>query len=145
MLPAQFGLAYYAHGSSGLLMMMVAHAINSILFMQFTFPTHRSAGIWTEGDPNPNRDFAIHTLKTTADHSQGISLLGSLLLFQGFTDHVAHHLFPTVDRAKLPLITPLIREACQEMNLQHLYPTHHFRDILFGYFSFLVRSKPKVK
>lgn len=66
LLPAQFGLAYYLHGGSGLLLMAVAHILNGILFMQFSFPTHRTLGVWTEGDPNPTRDFAIHTLRVVA-------------------------------------------------------------------------------
>lgn len=68
-----------------------------------------------------------------------------MLIFQGFTDHVAHHLFPTVDRSKLPLITPLIVETCREMKLSHLYTTHHFSTIFWDFFKFLCRKKPNHK
>lgn len=65
-----------------------------------------------------------------------------MLLYQGFTNHAAHHLFPTVDFSKLWLINPLIKEACREMKLEHLYPTHSFGELLSGYTQFLVRKKP---
>lgn len=141
-IPAQFLLAFLFNGGDGLLKMTAAHVINGVLFMALSFPSHRSQGVWTEGDPNPTRDYAIHTIQTTADHSKGMSFLGSMLLFQGFTDHVGHHLFPTADHSKMPLIKPFILEACREMNLEHMYPTHSFVKLFIGYFPFLMRKRP---
>lgn len=122
-------------------MMWVVHALNFIATMMFSFPTHRSKQVWTEGDGDGTRDFAVHILKATLSHNEGISFGRSILMYQGFTDHVAHHLFPTVDHSKLHLVTPLVLETCREEGLNHLYSTHSFSSIFWGQYAFLFRKK----
>lgn len=113
LLPAEFLIAYLVSGSSGLLSVYIAHAISTSMVAVLTFPIHRNKGLWTEGDANPTRDFGIQILRTTAEHNRGLSLLGSLLIFEGFTDHVAHHMFPTIDHSKLHIATEIIHETCR--------------------------------
>lgn len=103
----QLALAYVISGTHGLLSMLAAHGIVGIL-LGLTFPVHRSKGLWTEGDSKHSKDFAIHMLSTTADHNKNLSFVESMLRFEGFTDHAAHHMFPTVDKSKLYLLNNVI-------------------------------------
>lgn len=69
-----------------------------------SFPAHRSQYSWTEGDINPQRDYGLHTLITTCDHHRNLNLFTSFLIFQGFNNHVVHHLFPIIDISKFYLL-----------------------------------------
>jgi len=69
-----------------------------------TFPTHRCKSSWKEGDVNPQRDYGLHALISTSDHNRNLNLFTSFLVFQGFNNHVLHHLFPIIDKSKLYLL-----------------------------------------
>lgn len=82
------------------------HAFSIILLARFA--NHRIEGAWTEGDEGAVIDYGEHILKTTFDHNRWLPPILSLFFFTGFNNHVAHHLFPTVDISKLNVIFPTI-------------------------------------
>ena len=75
------------------------HAVSMMGLCYLSFPNHRSDQSWTEGDEGAARDFGEHILLTTKDHSVSLPPFFSFMFFQGFNEHVVHHLFPTVDKS----------------------------------------------
>jgi linoleoyl-CoA desaturase len=41
------------------------------------------------------------------------------MLFAGFNQHIAHHLFPTIDHYHLSKITPLVVETAKEFGIEY--------------------------
>lgn len=76
--------------------------------------------MWTAGS-EPIQDFGEHTLAATCDTTTHLTGFLSMALFAGFNQHIAHHLFPTVDHYHLGKVTPLIRETCQEFGVDYHY------------------------
>jgi fatty acid desaturase len=54
------------------------------------------------------------------DNEVGWNPFVSFLFFSGFNIHIAHHLFPTIDHSKLPLVNKIVVEelkgACIHYN-----------------------------
>ncbi|HOS48105.1 MAG TPA: acyl-CoA desaturase [Bacteroidia bacterium] len=76
-------------------------------------------------DPTSNKienEWALHQIYTTANfatNSKTISWFMGGLNFQ-----VEHHLFPKISHIHYPQISKLVRETCQEFNVQYIeYPT----------------------
>lgn len=80
------------------------------------FCGHRVQDTWTAGC-EPISDFAEHTLATTCDTTTYLTGFLSMMLFAGFNQHIAHHLFPTIDHYHLSKITPLVKETAKEFNV----------------------------
>ena len=97
------------------------HACSMLVMVFMTFPDHRSTGIWTDGDPDGAREFGAHMMLTTRDHDRKLPTFLSLLLFQGFNQHVFHHWFPTVDKSQFYRLDHIIDETVREFGLENLY------------------------
>lgn len=82
------------------------------------FCGHRTQQMWTAGC-EPIEDFGEHTLASTCDTTTELKGFLSMALFAGFNQHIAHHLFPTVDHYHLSKVTPLVKETCSEFGLPY--------------------------
>eukprot|EP00730_Choanoeca_flexa_P016095 TRINITY_DN7539_c0_g1_i2.p1 TRINITY_DN7539_c0_g1~~TRINITY_DN7539_c0_g1_i2.p1 ORF type:complete len:446 (+),score=84.13 TRINITY_DN7539_c0_g1_i2:51-1388(+) len=109
----------YLHGF-GLFWLM--HDVAFWLLFTISFPVHRSEYGWTEGcQPvvDEQLDFGRHTVQTTQDYATGYGLVAKIFVFGSFNDHIAHHLFPTVDLSKQALVRPVILAAMKEHNVPY--------------------------
>lgn len=51
-----------------------------------------------------------------------VEVTGSLFLVSiAFGDHTLHHLFPTVDHSKLPLLYPAFLETCKQFDQNYTF------------------------
>lgn len=107
----------------------VLHVVVGTCIEVAGFALHRSIYCWTEGDKNPKYDWGEHCLSATADHDVSLPLLPSFYLFQILNNHGIHHLFPTVDRSRMPEIMPIFRETCEEFGVP--WREYDWRD-MFG-------------
>ncbi|KAF2360548.1 Fatty acid desaturase domain [Trinorchestia longiramus] len=73
-----------------------------------------------------------------------VEVTGSLFLVAiSFGDHTLHHLFPTVDHSKLPLLYPVFLETCKEFNINFTFMTQ--KELMFGMYTQLASSKSNTK
>eukprot|EP01084_Bolivina_argentea_P161676 281437_1 len=85
---------------------MIMHGTTTCIAVIVSTPIHRSDYCWTEGDGNGTKDFLEHILLTTQDYYTDFGLSASLFMFDTFNDHRLHHLFPTLDASKIPILKP---------------------------------------
>lgn len=89
----------------------LAHAVESTTF-------HTLAEDQTKID----QEWAIHQVSTTANFATRNKLLFWLL--GGLNFQVEHHLFPRVSHIHYPQLSLIVRETCQEFNIDYLeHPT----------------------
>ncbi len=66
-------------------------------------------------------EWAIHQLKTTANFATKNKLISFLV--GGLNFQVEHHLFPKISHVHYPAISKIIRQTCEEFNVQYIeYP-----------------------
>jgi fatty acid desaturase len=97
---------------------LVIQALFGFIMTKTIFCGHRQASLWFEGD-NRVEDFAEHTIISTSDNEVGWNAFVSFMFFTGFNIHIAHHLFPTVDHSKLPLVNQVLQEVLQKRGLHY--------------------------
>lgn len=98
----------------GLGLLCVMQAVANTLLVLISTPVHRSEYAWSTGCESlvpPAADFGAHTVLATNDYCTSWGLPAKLFLFGSFNDHVAHHLFPTVDLSKQYRIRQLFLEV----------------------------------
>jgi linoleoyl-CoA desaturase len=67
-------------------------------------------------------EFAAHQIKTTANFATNNKLISWLV--GGLNFQIEHHLFPKISHVHYPKIHPIVKEVCQEYQLQYIeYPT----------------------
>lgn len=79
--------------------------------------------------PEPNavtnkieQEWAIHQIQTTANFSTGNRVLSWLL--GGLNHQVEHHLFPRISHVHYPAISKMVKETCEEFNINYIeFPT----------------------
>ena len=114
----------------GVMLVVIMNVTGGYLLTSTSFCVHRGELMWTEGDPGGEKDFGKHIFLTTIDHSTDYSLFWSFYLFAGFNNHIAHHLFPTVDHSRLPEIKEIIISTAKEFNME--YKTYSFSHLMYG-------------
>lgn len=122
---------------------VIMHGCASFHLILATFPNHRTSNHWSEGDPNPVKGYAEHTILTTSDHSCGLPLILAYLLFGGFNDHILHHLLPTIDRSVLLTMKPVLIEECDKFGID--YKESEFIKNFIGVYVGFFRNKPYYK
>ena len=97
--------------------------------------------VYPEPDENGlmPHSWAIHQIVTTTDFATNSSLVSHL--FGGFNHHVVHHLFPNISHIHYPALTQIVKETCEEFNIQYnCNPT--LIDAILSHMKFLrIRSK----
>jgi fatty acid desaturase len=82
---------------------------------------------WPKPDPKDNmvhQDWAEMQVATTQDYATDSWFWN---VFTGALNHqTAHHLFPGVIQAHYPLITPIVRQTCEEFGI-----TYHYVDTIW--------------
>lgn len=128
---------------SALKLWLIMHSVASLQMILATFPNHRTQNHWSEGEPNPVKCFAEHTILTTSDHSVKMPLIFAYICFGGFNDHILHHLFPTIDRSVIPEIKHILIEECGKFGI--VYKESNFFENLQGVYAAFFREKPYYK
>ncbi len=62
------------------------------------------------------------------------------LVLTTFGDHLLHHLFPSVDHSKLPLLNPALRAICIQFG--EVYPARTLPDMVVGLHQQVARVQP---
>jgi hypothetical protein len=76
-------------------------------------------------------DFGRHTILATNDYSvSSFGLFAKVFVSGSFNDHVAHHLFPTVDLSKQHLVRDLVLEHCKRFGVP--YEERSFPELFVG-------------
>ena len=57
-----------------------------------------------------------------------------------FGDHTLHHLFPTVDHSKLPLLYGVFHETCEQFHIPYRLMSQ--KELIWGKFAQLARIEP---
>ncbi|KAM3574703.1 hypothetical protein VYU27_003336 [Nannochloropsis oceanica] len=75
-------------------------------------------------------DFGLHALRATQDYDiSELPLLAKLVLFP-FNHHRLHHLLPSVDESRLPLLEEALKETCEDVGAKYIvYP---WRELAWG-------------
>ncbi len=108
------------------------HVLCSLVFIQVGLAAgHHHPHIWHAGDgittsdekELKSLDFGIFQLiavggKPEVDSSHALAVVS-------FGQHALHHLFPTVDHARLHELEPALRETCREFNINELFVGSH--------------------
>ena len=76
------------------------------------------------------------------DYNINIPFPLNLILFEGFNDHVLHHLFPSIDISRISELHQYLDESLQEYNLSKKYKKFKFQE-LFKSLIKLLNRKPK--
>ena len=93
--------------------------------------------IWHDGDePNIEEpDFGLFQIDATRDRKE---ICGNFLFVATtFGDHVLHHLFPTLDHSKLPLIYEVFEKTCEEFKVNMKYSNYPSMAIGLEIFRFI--------
>ena len=75
---------------------------------------HGEGGDWGARQLEVSTDIALPWL-LGGDARRGEPLRGMWLIF--LHEQCLHHLFPTVDHSKLPLLRPVVKRACREFGV----------------------------
>ena len=126
--------------SSALYLWTIMHCVSSFHLLLGTFPNHRTDIHWSEGDPNPVKDYAEHTILTASDHTVDMNIMLAYICFGGFNDHTIHHMFPTIDRGVLPEFKGILIETCKEFGVK--YKECNFWENCAGVYRAIFREKP---
>ncbi|HEX8547007.1 MAG TPA: acyl-CoA desaturase [Cytophagaceae bacterium] len=106
-----YGIIVFSCGLSISIVFQLAHVVEAT---DFPLPTHDSNKIETE--------WAIHQINTTANFATKNPVICWLL--GGLNFQVEHHLFPKISHVHYPQISLLVKETCDEFNIDYLeYPT----------------------
>lgn len=101
--------------------------------------------VYPEPDENGimPHSWAIHQIVTTTDFATNSPLITHL--FGGFNHHVVHHLFPNISHIHYPVLTQIVKETCEEFDIQYnCNPT--LIDAILSHMKFLrIRSKEELK
>lgn len=129
---------------------LVMHVVASVLMGLQALPLHHSEHAWTDGKDEPARspslpasfppslprcpggpiDFGVHALRATQDYDiSELPLLAKLVLFP-FNHHRLHHLLPSVDESRLPLLEGALKEICEEVGVK--YVVYPWRELAWG-------------
>jgi linoleoyl-CoA desaturase len=67
-------------------------------------------------------EWAVHQIKTTANFATGNKIVS---WYTGGLNHqIEHHLFPRISHVHYPAIAKLVKETCQQFNIQYVeFPT----------------------
>eukprot|EP00755_Sulcionema_specki_P014615 Sspe_Gene.57200::Locus_31399_Transcript_1_1_Confidence_1.000_Length_1387::g.57200::m.57200 len=109
-------------------LLFLIHGFGVYLLILFSTVPHRTLYGWTEGCPNPAKDFAEHIIKTTQDYAVHAPYPVRVLL--GFNDHVVHHLFPTIDLANHSRVRRVLETTCAKHGVP--YKPHSYTQLLRG-------------
>ena len=79
---------------------------------------HHHPDIWHDGDKPTyeSKDWGICQIDAVRDRAVVTNNL--FLVSTMFGDHTLHHLFPTIDHSKLPLLRPIFLETCKEFGVK---------------------------
>lgn len=101
---------------------------------------HHHPNLFHDGDaprPKLEMDFGLHQMDTVADKTE---ITGNLfLVLTNFGDHALHHLFPTIDHAKLDYLYPIFLKTCEEFGVE--WKLYNQKEMTIGQFQQLVRKK----
>jgi linoleoyl-CoA desaturase len=79
-------------------------------------------------------EWAIHQLKTTANFATKSRIISWFV--GGLNFQIEHHLFPKISHIHYPVISKIIKQACQEYNVEYVeYP--HMYQAVFSHVAFL--------
>eukprot|EP00055_Hartaetosiga_balthica_P007458 m.25627 g.25627 ORF g.25627 m.25627 type:complete len:465 (+) comp5784_c0_seq2:125-1519(+) len=119
----EIAVLLYAQGWwHGLLLFVAMNAVSMWLLIFLSFPVHRTEYAWTDGCQaveGDHLDFGEHILASTHDFNVPMKLLGSLFIGGTFSNHIVHHMFPTVDLSKQHLLNKLLEDTCVEYKVQY--------------------------
>ena len=124
----------YSMGWKGLYLFFVIKAISS-WFISLSLQSHHNFYAWNEGEKIPpclskTRDWGIFQVVSSADHSLNWHFIPALLVFGLLHDHALHHLFPTLDHSRIPMLRKELEETCKEFDVP--YKSHHFFNMFTG-------------
>lgn len=130
---------FYLFGSS-LILWGAIHVFTSWFFIMTTlvFGAHHHEHAWHQGDKlladssDGTVDFGMLQMEATLDRVELVHPSGkpgggmSPQFFRtcSFGDHVLHHLFPTVDAVRLPLLYPAFKDVCFHFGIRA--DVHHY-------------------
>ena len=119
-----------------LIMTMVAGFILSIVFQLAHTVEDTQFPIPDELTGKMEDEWAIHQLRTTANFATKNSFISWFV--GGLNFQIEHHLFPKISHVHYPVISKIIRQACQEYNIAYLeYPRMY--QAVISHVSFLRR------
>lgn len=100
---------------------LFAGFVLSIVFQLAHTVEHTHFPMPNEDDGRMADEWAIHQLKTTANFATRNKLISFLV--GGLNFQVEHHLFPKISHVHYPAISKIIRQTCEEFNIQYIeYP-----------------------
>jgi linoleoyl-CoA desaturase len=98
---------------AGFVLSIVFQLAHTVEHTHFPMPDEQSGRMADE--------WAIHQLKTTANFATKNKLISFLV--GGLNFQVEHHLFPKISHVHYPAISKIIRQTCEEFNVQYIeYP-----------------------
>lgn len=100
---------------------LFAGVVISIVFQLAHTVEHTHFPMPSEEDGRLQDEWAIHQLKTTANFATRNKLIS--MLVGGLNFQVEHHLFPKISHVHYPAISRIIKQTCQEFNVEYIeYP-----------------------
>ena len=100
---------------------LFAGFVLSIVFQLAHTVEHTHFPMPVEPDNRLEDEWAIHQLKTTANFATKNKLIS--MLVGGLNFQVEHHLFPKISHIHYPAISKIIKQTCQEFNIEYIeYP-----------------------
>jgi linoleoyl-CoA desaturase len=100
---------------------LFAGFVLSIVFQLAHTVEHTHFPMPSDDDGRMADEWAIHQLKTTANFATRNKLISFLV--GGLNFQVEHHLFPKISHVHYPAISKIIRQTCEEFNIQYIeYP-----------------------
>lgn len=97
---------------------LVAGFVLSIVFQLAHTVEHTSFPIADTSTGKMDDEWAIHQLKTTANFATRNRILSWFV--GGLNFQIEHHLFPKISHIHYPAISPIIKQACTEYNIEYL-------------------------
>lgn len=113
---------------------VVAGFILSIVFQLAHTVEHTHFPVADESSNKLPDEFAAHQIKTTANFATKNKLVSWLV--GGLNFQIEHHLFPKISHVHYPKISKIIKQVCEEYQLQYIeYPT--MRSAVWAHIKFL--------
>ncbi|TDH28932.1 acyl-CoA desaturase [Segetibacter sp. 3557_3] len=104
-----------------LTMGLVAGFVLSIVFQLAHTVEHTHFPLPNEATGKMEDEWAIHQIKTTANFATRNKVISWLV--GGLNFQIEHHLFPKISHVHYPQISKIIRQACQDFNIEYVeYP-----------------------
>lgn len=145
-LPIAQYLVLAAGSTQPLTLLLLMHFISSFLLLFVSLIVHRTTYHYTDGVKQAaEKDFGQYILQSTTDYNTHIRFPWNLVLFEGFNDHILHHLFPTINICHLGELHKYLNETLKEFKLERRYKDFGFWELQVAHVNLLNRKEGEIR